>query len=148
MECLKCASSDFTSLRLLYEGGLSQINTKTSGVGVGLGRGGLGVGIGGGNTKGVSQTVESAKAAPPSKAKYRYVVLLFFAVLFGTSFLLANLTGSMQYLGDIVILSIICGFTFFLYKKFQFNRKKWPVLMTEWENTYKCNRCGNFFVAE
>lgn len=67
LACPSCKSDNTQRLAVIYEGGLSDINTKSKGTAIGFGRGGIGVGVGGSKTTGTSQTAASQRAAPPQK---------------------------------------------------------------------------------
>lgn len=45
--CPSCKDENTQRLSLVYESGLSDVNTHSRGVGVGIGGGGIGVGVGG-----------------------------------------------------------------------------------------------------
>ena len=65
MTCTACGSDDWKAASLVYQEGLTNVDTATKSVGLGVGGGHVGVGIGSGKTKGVHQTVLSKQAAPP-----------------------------------------------------------------------------------
>ena len=65
--CTTCKSDNIQRLAVVYEGGLSNIRTQSTGVGVGMGRGGLGSALMSTSTRGTAQTEASKRAAPPRK---------------------------------------------------------------------------------
>jgi hypothetical protein len=65
--CPNCHSSEWRLAKLIYENGLTSVNTSTSSTGVGVGHNGVGVGIGLSETSGSHQTELSRRAAPPTR---------------------------------------------------------------------------------
>ena len=80
LDCTACQSRQTKRLSVVYEQGLSNINTASNTGGMGLGFGGLGVGIARSRTRGVSQTALSQKAAPPAKMGYAKPLVTIFVV--------------------------------------------------------------------
>jgi hypothetical protein len=68
--CPTCKSDNIQRLSVIYEGGLSHIDTESSGTVAGVGRGGVGAGAVALTTTGTSQTAASKRAAPPEKKNY------------------------------------------------------------------------------
>jgi hypothetical protein len=129
MNCPNCNSEQIQKLSLVFENGLSHINTRTSGTGIGFGPGGIGVGVGAGRTQGVQMTATAAKAAPPQRKRLAGLIILaivFFA--FGKTF-------PILFIG-----TLICGFV--AYQNFRFNREVFPGLYGAWDAAYMCARCG------
>lgn len=139
--CPSCKSDNVQRLAVIYEGGLMDVNTKTSGVGIGFGGGGIGVGVGGGKTKGTSQTVASKRAAPPPKKKFLKPLGLIF-VAFLVLGLMAGNSNAMSATVTILFFVAVVGWIVYAIR---YNSTTWPVLKQEWDNSFLCNRCNNVF---
>jgi hypothetical protein len=139
--CPSCKSDNVQRLAVVYEGGLSDVNTKTSGVGVGFGRGGIGVGVGGGKTKGTSQTAASKRAAPPPKKKLLKPLGLIFVVFLVLGFM----AGNNKAMSAIVTIFFFVAAVGWIVYAIRYNISTWPVLKQEWENSFLCNRCNHVF---
>jgi hypothetical protein len=132
MQCDKCYSDNTQRLQVVYENGMSNINTTSNTVGVGYGRG---FGLAGArtSTQGTSQSVLSERAAPPSKKSYKWSVI---AIVVGTLFTMNEI-----YVG-IIFAGIGAYITFSSYK---YNNEVWPSLNEHWLNCWLCNKCGNIY---
>jgi len=133
MFCPTCNSNNIQKLSLVFENGLSHIDTRTSGsgVGVGVGGGGVGVGLGfgGGRTRGTQMTATAAKAAPPQKRRYGWFV--FFAVI---CFFIGE-SAHTWLLGTLL-------FGWLAFSAAKYNRTQFPILFRTWDEAYMCTRCG------
>lgn len=139
MQCAKCTSSDITKLSLVYESGLSHINTRTSGVGIGIGRGGIGVGVGGGRTRGTQISTTAAKAAPPAKQRYgKRMTFGVILALFGLSMFSAR--GGIG--GGAMFLLVGAALIWSAVTAMRWNSNAWPGLYQAWDSSYLCGRCG------
>lgn len=128
MYCGQCASDQLQKASLVYESGLSFINTTTTGVGGGFG----GIGGGVGRTSGTQVSAISAKAAPPRKAKVVGPIVFFFVML------MIALSGSLYFL----IIPALTGI--FIVRGISYNRSKFPGEYATWDALYMCHRCGAF----
>ncbi len=132
--CQSCQSDNIQKLSLVYEGGLTQLDGKQSGVGVGIGAGGLGFGLGSSKLKGVNQSMLSKRAAPPAKKRMiRNAIFYGVGVWFVWNFIPGNL-------GMVLILALGGGLHVFL--NYKYNRDKFPMLFGEWDLSYLCQKCG------
>lgn len=140
--CKACESENVQRLSVIYESGLSDINTKSRAAGIGFGRGGIGVGVGRSKTSGTSQTAASQRAAPPPKKKYLKPLLwialasVILAITFGSK---SNID---QNLVNITWLVASIGWVVYAI---HYNMNKWPPLKTVWDNSFLCNRCNEIF---
>ncbi len=141
--CPSCKSENIQRLAVIYEGGLSVVNTKTKGVGIGFGGGGIGVGVGRGKTEGTSQTAASKRAAPPPKKKLLKPLGLIFVVYMVLTFK-AMADNNVTMSTTATILFFVAAISWIVYA-IRYNMSTWPVLMQKWENSYLCNRCNNIF---
>lgn len=140
-QCPHCQSDNIQKLAVVYEGGLSHIDTHTKGSAVGFGRGGIGVGVGAAKTQGTSQTAASKRATPPGKKDYFRPLLGFFGLyLLGSLFFSKNAVISFM-------LPIVCGglAIWWEYYAYQYNSKTWPQLKDIWDHSFLCNRCNEIF---
>jgi len=139
--CTSCSSENIQRLSVIYQGGISDINTKSSGTGIGFGRGGIGIGFGRKRTKGTSQTAASLRAAPPPKKAF----LKPLAGIFVCAFILMLFAEGTKFLVALVYLLWAGGSVAWVVFAINYNKKTWPPLMRVWENSYLCNRCNNIF---
>lgn len=121
--CPKCGSQDAKYLSLIYEGGLSSVNTNTH-----YRRGPV-------STTGTVQSASSQRAAPPGKKAYSACLLtLVLGVVFWSS--------DMALLGvALLLLSLYLGYTAFI-----FNSRVWPHRYQVWQQSAMCQRCGTIYV--
>ncbi len=140
--CPSCKSDNIQRLSVIYEGGLSDINTKSKGTAIGFGRGGIGVGVGSSKTTGTSQTAASQRAAPPAKKRYLKPLLIVFA-----TFMLMSLfiDAKSSIVTNVLGIGWFAASAGWIYYAFQYNAKKWPPLKAVWDNSYLCNRCNEMF---
>lgn len=127
--CGNCGSDQLRKLSVIFAGGISQVETQTSGLGFALG-GGLGVGSA--RTTGVHQTVLSQAAAPPAPRKVSSLAIL--GILFG----LAVLQTYAKAVGFLIIAVCI----WHIYNCRKYNKNVHPGLHARWERGYMCERCG------
>lgn len=139
--CPSCQSDNIQRLSVVYEGGLSDINTKTKGTALGLGRGGIGVGVGASKTTGTSQTAASKRAAPPAKKGYLKPLL----GIFGIFIVLSMFLGKSEILGALMGIGWLVASAGWVYHAFQYNAKIWPPLKATWDSSFLCNRCNEMF---
>lgn len=140
MKCPDCGSDSCQRLEVAYQGGTSNIQTKSTGVGLGWGRGGIGLGVGKSRTSGTSQTQLAAKVAPPRKQRYTPWVILF---LVGVLIAYATSNGHWSWMALAVAFMVVAAGM--IYLAFQFNRTKWPGLYRHWLDLWICHTCGKIF---
>ncbi len=144
LNCPACRSRQTARLSVVYEQGLSNINTSSNTGGVGLGFGGLGVGIARSRTRGVSQTALSQKAAPPAKMGCAkplvtiFVVYAFLNIFDSQGANVANALAAGWLCCSVAAITIVSNY----------NSKTWPPLKAVWDRTYLCGRCGHMFAAD
>lgn len=139
--CPSCQSDNIQRLSIVYEGGLSDINTKSSGTAIGFGRGGVSLGVGGSKTKGSSQTETSKRAAPPAKKPYLKPIAVIFVVFMLFSFFAEG----NKFLGILNSVFLLGGEAGWIFYAFNYNRNNWPPLKSVWDKSYLCNRCAQIF---
>lgn len=142
--CPSCKDENTQRLSLAYESGLSDVNTRSSGVGVGIGRGGIGVGVGGSKTKGTSQTELSKKAAPPNKKSYWRIVKIWFVCVIVVELMASG--AHSELLKTVIGLAALSALFYFCYQAYKFNSSEWPMLAKSWQETFMCSRCGHNFI--
>lgn len=140
--CPSCNSDNIQRLSVVYEGGLSAINTKSKGTAVGFGRDGISVGVGGGGTKGTSQTAQSKRAAPPPKRRYVKPLLGIGVAFFAVALFVQPPNIVVQYLYQA---SWLAASVAWIGYAFQYNARQWPALKAQWDQSYLCNRCSQIF---
>ena len=134
LDCPACCSRQTKRLSVVYEQGLSNINTSSNTGGVGVGFGGLGV----------SQTALSQKAAPPAKMGYAkplvtiFVVYAFLNIFDSQGANIANILAAGWLCCSVAAIAIVSSY----------NAKTWPTLKAVWGSTYLCGRCGHMFTVE
>ena len=143
LACPKCTSTEVRKLSLIYNEGLSIINTVSQGTGVAMGSGGgMAFGSSSSHTTGRQQTALSKQASPPDK---KHWILWTSAALFSGMMGLSGLShpgvGNLFFLG----LAVLAG-RFALQGK-AYNAEVHPGLMQRWEQSWMCNRCGEKFVG-
>ncbi|MDP9024624.1 MAG: hypothetical protein M3N13_04500, partial [Candidatus Eremiobacteraeota bacterium] len=124
MFCRNYGSDQIRRLALVYQHGLTFINTRTSGVGIGTG-----VIAGAGRTHGHHMTAASASAAPPARRNSTpQVALAIGCFCLGFPYHIVWI-GAMVF-GIAAAISI------------DWNRREWPRLYSTWDAKYMCDRCG------
>ena len=140
--CPSCNSNNIQRLSVIYEAGLSNINTRSKGTAIGFGRGGIGLGVGASKTSGTSQTATSRRAAPPTKKRYLKPLLMIFGIFLLATIFIGTKNNIFGNLLSIIWLAASVGW---VYYAFQYNSKTWPSLKTAWDGSYLCNRCNEMF---
>lgn len=144
--CSHCKSENIQRLSAVYQAGVSQISTTSSGVGIGVGGGGLGIGVGSATTSGTSQTEASRRAAPPAKKRFRKPLLKMLGVYLLSFVILVSIFPPDATAGGVMAwllqLSWIGASIWWIYSARKFNAQRWPLLLQQWQNTYLCNRCN------
>lgn len=142
LACPKCNTSEVRKLSMIYNEGLSIINTVSHGSGAAVGSGGgMAFGSHSSHTSGRQQTALSKQAAPPDKKHW---------ILWSTGAAICGFMalGSLSHPGFGLLVSV--GLTA-LCVKFALSGKKYnaevhPDLMQRWDQSFMCNRCGERFV--
>lgn len=136
MQCDKCNSDNTQRLEIVYEGGTSEINTKSNTTGLGFG-GVLGVGGARTTTSGTSQTALGMKATPPMKKSYKWAVI---SVAVGAAFASTGMADKLTF-----GVPLIAAGAYFIYAAFTYNKDKWPPLYKYWQECWLCHKCGNIY---
>ncbi len=140
--CPKCSSPEVRKLSLIYNEGLSIINTVSTGTSGAVGSGGgMAFGSHSSHTTGRQQTALSKQAAPPDK---KHWILWSMAAAMCGFVALGGLThpgfGTLAAIG-LAVLSVR-----FALKGKEYNAEVLPGLLQRWEQRFMCNRCGERFV--
>lgn len=142
LTCPSCKSDATQKLSLVFENGISDVNTTSRSVGIGVGRGGLAVGGGKTKTQGTSQTAASQKAAPPAKKPYLKPLLYIFGAM-----VIASLFLKGPILSPIVTLAWIGGSIAYVVITRKYNSEIWPAQYAQWDRSFVCTRCSHTFQA-
>lgn len=129
--CENCGADAYRKLSVIHAGGLSV--TQNTSVGVGLTLGGS-IGLGKAKTAGTSQTVLSAKAAPPKERRLSAWALL--GILLGLGWTAGG--------ADYVALGVLtlAGTGYYIFRTVKYNKDEFPKLYARWDRSYMCERCG------
>jgi hypothetical protein len=146
--CPVCNSENIQRLSVVYEGGLSYIDTTTSGMAAGYGNGAGGAGSVSARTTGTSQTTASQRAAPPPQKGYLWpLVLIGFAalVLSWLNSVFIDPPSRNDLLDHLIGLTWMASSVAAIYFIFQYNSTTWRQLKAAWDNSFVCNRCHEIF---
>lgn len=136
--CPNCHSDQIQRFEVAYTSGLADTSSTTVSGGV-LGMRVLGIGGAVSKTKGTSQTVLSAKTAPPSKKGYIKSPLI-------VGLIVGAIAGGVLNSEIAFNIGFLLSAGYKVYKAYDFNNNIWPGMMERWRNSYICSRCGNTFV--
>lgn len=144
--CPKCDSSDAKYLNVVYEAGLSTVNTRSRGAGCNpltiilfplIGFWSLLFSsFGKGKTTGTVQTASSGKAAPPQRKPLAVSVVMVVAGLIFFS--------SSTFWG--LLLLVVGGLSF--TTALMYNSRVYPYQRQVWEQSAMCQRCNTIFVPD
>jgi hypothetical protein len=142
LACPKCSSPEVRKLSLIYNEGLSIINTVSHGSGVAVGAGGgMAFGSHSSQTTGRQQTALSKQAAPPGGK--HWILWSSCAAIFG---LMSLSSLAHPGFGLLVMIGITAAAVRFALKGKEYNAEVLPGLLARWEQSFMCNRCGEKFV--
>lgn len=137
--CPRCKSDHVQRVSMVYEAGVSVIDTKTTIAGAGFGGGALGLGGAKGRTRGTQISAQAAKVAPPAKKKplqaFGLVVLASWAVA-------AVVSG---WMGNVVFALGFALAAYLAFTMFQYNGGAWRELFDRWSRRFLCHKCGEQF---
>jgi hypothetical protein len=140
MKCNKCKSSNIQKFQVIHEQGTSNINLGSNTVGGGVGFGGGlrgGVGLGRTGTSGTSQTLLAKKTEPPTDLRIIISAIIITILLF-----------FYFYVGKILfVISCILFGMIWLYFFITFGEQH-SKNMSDWFNSWYCNKCGNTFIGK
>ncbi len=145
MACPKCGYKEWRLAKVVYQEGLSHVNTSTTGIGLSAGGGGLGLGVGGAKTSGIHQSALSGSASPPEDPNYYIAQISIFG--FGIlGFLYGWIIEDSVILGFLLlVLGGIGGLFFGLLVMLMNPNREYKRQMKLWEKTRMCTRCGCFY---
>ncbi|SKA19131.1 hypothetical protein SAMN02745119_03064 [Trichlorobacter thiogenes] len=139
--CPACKSENIQRLSVIYEAGLSEINTTSSTSGIGGSCGSFGGGVASTSTTGISQTAASQRATPPEKQSYLKPLLAIYIL-----HIVAQVFGPKFWGGHLFTYAWMAVSVLWVCFAFQYNKKTWPPLKAAWDDSYMCNRCNKIFV--
>jgi len=142
--CPVCSSDQTQRFSVIYEQGLSDINTRSKTVGAGVGGSNLGLGALRTKTSGTSQTMMSKKASPPSKTRFLLPLLGMFIVSGMISWCFPRHTA---YQGVINVCWLVGSISWIVYA-IKYNTTTYRYLKDKWTNTFLCLRCNNEFQVD
>lgn len=150
--CPKCNSEHIQRFPVVYERGISNNQSDTTGIGVGVGTGGLGFGVGKASTSSTSMTAIAERLAPPAKKKvpwWAWLIGVSGLGTFGSTGLSASDAASVGISGLLGVafcfLPTLLPIVYLIFVS-KWNANEWPVLYAEWKNSWLCQRCGYEFV--
>lgn len=154
MECLRCRSTEFTKLSLVYEQGSSTLRASSGGLGLAIGTGGADLVLGRARTKGEIRTKLATRISPPHKWSYWKSVVggliglmaLQFALGYAHTFLGSggNFRQQLNWLGW----SYFGFLVFVLGVVLWYNSRVFPKRYRIWDCSFMCRRCGHVFQVE
>jgi len=140
--CPKCASSEVRKLSLVYNEGLSTINSQSFSAGSMAGSGGgMGWGTASTATVGRQQSALSKQAAPPPRKAW-----LFWGFVAGLFGLMGVSSLAHPGISTLVCLGIAAWSVRQFLSARAYNATVHPDLLQRWERSFLCNRCGEMFV--
>jgi hypothetical protein len=146
IQCQSCGNENVQRLSVVYEGGMSEINAKESGMGVGLGSGGVGIGLGSSRIKGNNQSLLSKKAAPPDKKKtFKHFLIWGIGLFIVPAVFVSVFDWNSSLAQFLVVVSYLALAGLHLYSNFQYNRRIYPGLRARWDASFLCHKCGTMF---
>jgi hypothetical protein len=125
--------------------GTSSIAATSSGTMSGIGVGSYGAGLAFGTTSGMStgthQTAAARQAAPPKKKEAEGAAI---CIVLGIGALIWFYFSLFPWLLFVVIFFLWAGINAAMVAS-KWNRKKWPMLMFDWLDSFRCLKCGQVF---
>lgn len=141
LSCPTCQSEDVRRFSLVFKDGTSTIKLASSSVGVGFGGGGLGVGAAGTATTGGQSSLLAQELAPPKQKEF-----IAGGCLLALAFLFLAIGIAAKSLVWSILFLVLVAFGGRRFKQASdFNRDEYPKLMSIWERSFVCLRCGNRF---
>lgn len=155
LHCPNCNTTDLKKVSLVYQEGLSRVNSRTRIRGVVVGSEGPDLVVGTGTTKGIEQTAMSKAVAPPTKWSYMklfgWSVLAFLAVGWVVFYVNTVTTNSQSVISlplAVYIVVAVCAFAGAFVGFWRHNRSTYPRDYALWDRSYFCNRCGTISQVE
>ena len=140
MKCNKCKSSNVQKFQVIHEQGTSNINLGSNTVGGGVGFGGGlrgGVGLGRTGTSGTSQTLLAKKTEPPKDLRIITTAIIITILLFFYFSI-----GKIIFIVRCILFGMLWLYSFITLGE-QYNKN-----MSDWFNSWYCNKCGNTFIGK
>jgi len=138
--CPNCGSGDTRRLEIVYQDGLHDVQTRSTGAGLGGDGFGLGGGVGAATTTGTQQSRLSQSAAPPVKYSAIGPGCTLVAVIVVALVIPNPVSWSIAAVVALICIALISGYN-------KHNSTVFPTLYADWSNTFMCLRCGNRFLA-
>jgi ribosomal protein L37AE/L43A len=133
LACPNCGTGQVTRFRVIHENGLAHLNGMPLPYSSG--------GYAGGSHFGKSQTVASFNAAPPTRIHDPWPLVR--AVVAGIFLLIFLENGAWIWA---LISLVVLGFSVRSARRVRiYNHEIYPRLKRKWENSYRCDRCGEKF---
>lgn len=125
--CPKCGSENIQRCSVIYrQGTVSHSYTSTSGD--------YSV-----DTSGVESTELAQSVAPPEKKESHWLATIVVGIFTASAF------AEGHWIIGIILALIVMGLFQSNQEASEYNDKQWPIDYKNWENTYFCHRCGNYF---
>ena len=153
IHCPQCDSENIQSVRMIYEGGTSNITGMSQGGGVGYTPGvGATFFTGGAGISGKHVTLTAARYAPPAKKKANIKRRILFTFLIGFTQIVIVLafSSSPKMINIIETLLTLLFWTLAIFaikrsaSNYIYNRNILPGLYKDWEKNWVCLKCGYF----
>lgn len=144
--CPNCGSAHITSLKVIYEQGVSKSTLR----GVGLGPDGFSLLEGTGR----SQSALSARAAPPSQRSSAPMAAAFILAFIGVILLVIQGEAARNDPDKtplvFAILAFLLAIASFIFGAFNasWNASDWPKAHQDWAASWMCQQCGTTFKIE
>jgi len=148
LHCPNCNSTDLKKVSLVYQEGLSHVNTRTRIGGVVVGSDGPDLVVGRATTKGTQQTDISKALTPPKKWSYRKLVgwslLVFLSVGWIVFYVNAIAKDSSTVSSmPLTIYSVLSACVFILLLVlFWRHNSSYQTQYAQWNRAFICERCG------
>ena len=101
-----------------------------------------------GDAAGAAPTVPpkamSRRAAPPAKASYFRILIVWFVATFAAPFLVMMLQLP-EAAGRYIPYGISILTAYALLRAYSYNKTQWPGLFKRWQHSYICLQCGKIF---
>jgi hypothetical protein len=145
--CPNCSSGDLKKVSLAYQEGTHRVKTRTGLLGLVFGEAGPGLAVGRARTRGIQQTELSKALSPPRKWSYARLILRSLLVTAcGLGAYVVFVESSTPPVSTLPLkLYVFLGpmiFTLFALVVWRHNRLVYPLLYTQWDRSFLCQRCG------
>ena len=141
--CPRCKSEATQRLLIVYQAGLSSIDTRSTSKGAAFSQHRAAVGAIQTHTEGTSQTEQSKNASPPPRKRFLLPLFLIGLACFGIK--LFGQSAIYHFL--VTLLWAGASFTWLGYA-LKYNMGEWPKLVDQWRKLFICMRCDNVFPVD